>query len=116
MHPSKSGWYPRAGCAASGARQRAVLHGNPEPKGKRESEGIVLRAAEGKKKRKCSENGGCQSSTCSGETSNSRQNEHSIRGREAWVDGPKYFVQEKVEPHGRIAQGLSDLCWASSDF
>lgn len=50
------------------------------------------------------------------ETSNSRQNEHSIRGREAWVDGPKYFVQEKVEPHGRTAQGLSDLCWASFDF
>lgn len=50
MHPSKSGWYPRAGCAASGARQRAVLHGNPEPKGKRESEGIVLRAQRARRK------------------------------------------------------------------
>ncbi len=47
MHPSKSGWYPRSGCAASGARQRVVLHGDPEPERKRESKGIVLRAEKG---------------------------------------------------------------------
>lgn len=48
LHPSKSGWYPRSGCAASGARQRVVLHGDPEPERKRESKGIVLRAEKGK--------------------------------------------------------------------